>query len=172
VDAPAPVAITERKIGADGSVREYHCQLAASRRGLTVIRFDMPQGASVFGAPVDIPPGSVSYGWFWARKPYSLYRMFGPDGALLAHRFDAVASVRLGDDAVEYRDLVLDWWVLPDDTIVEEDRDELDALAAKGVLSPGDVAAANTAAHEVLSRYRHILDEVAALEAKLEIAKR
>ncbi len=169
VDGPAPTPVTERKIAVDGSVREYGCQLVARRPGLTVVRFDMPKGGNVFGAPVDVPPGSVSYGWFWTRKPYSLYRMFGPDGALLAHRFDAVAGVRFLHDAVEYHDLVLDWWVLPDDTIIEEDRDEFEALAASATLSPADAAAANKAAFEVLSRYRHIIDDVERLEARLGI---
>lgn len=166
--AHAP-AITERKRKPDGSVREYACELVVRRPGLLVIRFDMPQGGNVFGSPIDIPPGSVSFGWFWARRPYSLYRMFGPDGRLLAHRLDAVADVHLLDDAVDYRDLVLDWWVLLDDTIVEEDREELDALAAGGVLSAKDVAAANRAAFAVLSGYRHIIDDVATLESKLKL---
>jgi predicted RNA-binding protein associated with RNAse of E/G family len=172
MDAPEPVAILERKRKPDGSLREYECKLVARRPGLTVISFDMPQGGDVFGAAIHIPSGSISYGWFWSRKPYSLYRMFAPNGSLLAHRFDAVSDVLLLHDAVEYRDLVLDWWVLPDDTIIEEDRDELEALAASGALSPDDLTAANRAAHEVLSRYRHILDEVAALEARLNLAKR
>lgn len=164
-----PIAIVERKRKPDGSVREYACQLVARRPGLVVIRFDMPDGGNIFGAPIDVPPGSVSFGWFWARKPYSLYRMFAPDGSPLAHRFDAIADLRLLDDAVDYRDLVLDWWVLPDDTIIEEDRHELDDLTATGTLSPMDVAAANRAAFEVLSRYRHIIDDVAILESRLNV---
>ena len=42
-------------------------------------------------------------------------------------------------------------------------------LAANGQVSPDDVAAANGAAYQVLSRYRHIIDEVGALERKLGI---
>ncbi len=164
-----PQIIVERKHKPDGSVREYACELVARRPGLTVVRFLMPDGGDIFGAPISVPPGSVSFGWFWARRPYNLYRMFGPDDRLLCHRFDAVAEVRLLEGAVEYRDLILDWWVLPDDTILEEDRDELDLLAASGVLSPADVEAANRAALEVLSRYRHIIEDVANLEAKLRI---
>ncbi|MEX0781714.1 MAG: DUF402 domain-containing protein [Dehalococcoidia bacterium] len=168
-DQQEPTVIVERKYKPDGSAREYACELVTRRPGLIVVRFAMPAGGEIFNAPITIPPGSISYGWFWARRPYNLYRMLAPDGALIAHRFDAVADVRLLAGAVEYRDLVLDWWVLPDDTILEEDRDELDTLAATGFLSPADVAAANRAAFEVLSRYRHIIDDVAALEGKLGI---
>ena len=164
-----PQIIVERKYKPDGSVREYACELVARHPGLTVVRFLMPDGGDIFGAPISVPPGSVSFGWFWARRPYNLYRMFGPDDRLLCHRFDAVADVRLLEGAIEYRDLVLDWWVLPDDTILEEDRDELELLAANAILSATDVEAANRAALEVLSRYRHIIEDVAALESRLAI---
>lgn len=164
-----PIVVVERKFKPDGTAREYACELVARRPGLLVVRFRLESGGAAFGAPIRIPPGSVSYGWFWARRPYNLYRMFGPDGLLVAHRFDAVAAVKLLAGAVEYRDLVLDWWVSPDDTILEEDRDELELLAANGLLSPDDIAAANAAAHQVLSRYRHIIEDVAALERKLGI---
>lgn len=133
------------------------------------MRFQLKDGGVAFGPPIEVPPGSVSYGWFWARRTYNLYRMFRDDGSLIAHRFDAVANVKLLEGAVEYRDLVLDWWVTPDHTIVEEDRHELELLAANGVVGPEDVKRANAAAYEVLSRYRHIIDDVVVLERKLGI---
>ncbi|HEX6030266.1 MAG TPA: DUF402 domain-containing protein [Tepidiformaceae bacterium] len=159
-----PAVIVERKRKPDGTVREYPCEFVMRRRGLLVIRFRMQKGGSIFGTPIDVPPGSVSYGYFWANRPYNLYRMFRADGSLIAHRFDAVSDVRLLDGAVEYRDLVLDWWVLPDDTIIEEDREELGTLSEAGVLSAEDVTRANRAAYQVLSRYRHVIDEAAEIE--------
>lgn len=156
----------ERKEKADGSVREYRCTLAWQARGLAVVRFPMERGGSVFGTPVSIPPGSVSFGFFWQGRPYNLYRMLDRNGQTLAHRFDAVANVRIGRDGVSYRDLVLDWWVLPDDTVLEEDRSEFDQMVADGTLSPEDREQANEAARAVLSRYRHIIERAAALLAE------
>ncbi|MCO5201746.1 MAG: DUF402 domain-containing protein [Chloroflexi bacterium] len=108
-----------------------------------------------------MPAGSVSYGYFWARRPYNVYRWLRADGTLIAHRFDAVTEVRIAGDSVRYRDLALDWWALPDGTLLEEDRDELEGLAASGALMATDVERANEAARQVFSRYRHIIDEVA-----------
>jgi hypothetical protein len=168
-EARARVAITERKQKPDGSWREYACELLHLEPGLAVVEFRMERGGVIFDTPIVVPPGSVSHGWFWARKPYNLYRMRRPDGTLLAHRFDAVADVRLSAATVEYRDLVLDWWVTADGTLIEEDRDELDALAAAGKLPATDVAAAGVAARAIFSRYRHIIDGVAAQERRLGI---
>lgn len=170
VDASASGRILERKQKPDGSWREYECGLLHLEPGLAVVEFRMAGGGNVYHPPVDIPPRSVSHGWFWTRRPFNLYRMHGPDGSLLAHRFDAVAGVRLSRDVVEYRDLVLDWWVLPDGTLIEEDRDEFEELLGAGKLTADDVAAAGTAARAIFSRYRHIIDGVEAAEHRLGIA--
>lgn len=158
--------IIERKIKPDGSIREYPCELVRRDSSLAVVRFVMAKGGEIFGTPIHVPPGSVSYGWFWRRRPYNLYRMHTLDGALIAHRFDAVADVALSDGVVEYRDLALDWWIAPDGTIIEEDRDEFDELVLAGRVSDRDAAAVAEATLQVYSRYRHIIDDVAVLERR------
>lgn len=161
--------IIERKIKPDGSVREYDCELVHLEPTLAVVRFYLPEGGGPFGAPITIPPGTVSDGYFWTRRPYNLYRMRGPEGAIVAHRFDAVADVRLSETAVEYRDLVLDWWVSPDDVLTEEDREEFEAMRKAGTLTATDTALAQEATQQVYSRYRHIIDDVAKLERRLAL---
>lgn len=158
--------ITERKVKADGSVQEFACRLVHRGRGLAVVRFVVKQ-AGMFQAPVAIEAGTVSDGWFWERRPYSLYRMRGPDGRIVAHRFDAVGGVEIEDETVTFHDLVLDWWVLPDGTVLEEDAAELEGLRASGRLTAGDEERARRARMEVLSRYRHIIDGVAEDERRL-----
>lgn len=162
--ASAGMPVRERKVKPGGEVREYELTLVIRRPGLLVARFPLVAGASSPHLAADIPPGSCSDGYFWARRPYVLYRFRGPDAAPIAHRLDAVSSVHLGDSTVTYRDLVLDWWVLPDGRLVEEDGDELEALLESGVLSAADARRARNAACHVLGRYRHIMDEVADLE--------
>lgn len=153
-------------------MREYDCTLVHDAwPRLAVIRFDLPEGGSAFATPVDVPPGSVSDGYFWRRRPYNLYRMYGPDGNVLVHRFDAVTDVRLEGDVLSYRDLVLDWWVLPGGRVVEEDREELAGLVAAGVLSERDRARAEEAAREVLARYRHVIDEAEAEAGRFRPAR-
>lgn len=156
----------EVKVKPDGTTIEYETSLVHRDRTLVIVRFLMRQGGGPPRLPVEVPVGSVSYGYFWARRPYNVYRWLRADGSLIAHRFDAVTEVRIADDSVRYRDLALDWWALPDGTLLEEDRDELEALAASGTLSASDVERANEAARQVFSRYRHIIDEVVALERR------
>lgn len=168
-----PVAIAapylERKQKPDGTWREYSCTLMHHSPTLVVVRFVMARGGAIFGTPISIPPGSVSDGYFWTRRPYNLYRMKDAEGAIIAHRFDAVTDVRIGGDNVSYRDLVLDWWVQPDGAVIEEDRDELEELRAAGKLTARDLERADEAARQVWSRYRHIIDDVEVLERRLAL---
>ncbi|GIW13849.1 MAG: hypothetical protein KatS3mg062_1288 [Tepidiforma sp.] len=154
----------KRKPG--GDVHTYVTELVHRGRGLVIVRFHMQRGGGPPEIPVVVPPGSVSLGYFWSRRPYNLYRWRDPAGNLIAHRFDAVNGVRILPDRVEYRDLVLDWWVLPGDVLLEEDRDEFEALAAAGALTAAELAAASAASRAIHARYRHILDEAAELEAR------
>ncbi len=156
----------ERKRKADGTVHDYQTELVHRDKTVVIVKFVMTRGGGPPRLPVTVPAGSVSYGYFWPKRRYNVYRWMTEQGELIAHRFDAVTDVRVTDDSVDYRDLVLDWWSFPDDTIIEEDRDELDEAVASGAISPGDERLANEAAYQVMSRYRHIIDEVEALERR------
>lgn len=156
----------ERKQKADGSVHDYETELVYRDGRVIIVRFRMLAGGGPPRLPIHVPPGSVSYGYFWARRPYNLYRMLDPEGRVLAHRFDAVTDVRFEADGLDYRDLALDWWVLPDGTLLEEDRDELEAALAAGELSLRDGERAEEAARQVFSRYRHIIDEAELLQRR------
>ena len=160
-------SITERKIKSDGSVREYACELLHSEPNLVVVRYRVKGAATALALPITLPPGSTSDGYFWRHQHYNLYRFTAPDGTVLGHRFDAVTDVRFAPGLVEYRDLALDWWALPDGTLIEEDRDEFEGLVVAGVLSRSDIVATHDAARHVYARYRHIIDGVSAMERRI-----
>lgn len=156
----------ERKRKPDGTVLDYDTRLVHRDAQVLIVRFDVQKRVGPPRLPVEVPEGSVSYGYFWPRRPFSIYRWMAPDGSLIAHRFDAVTDVHITADEVDYRDLILDWWVFPDGTLVEEDRDELEEALAAGTFSAADAAKAEESARQVFSRYRHILDEVERLERR------
>lgn len=156
----------ERKRKADGTIHDYETELVHRDKTVVIVKFLMTRAGGPPRLPVSVPAGTVSYGFFWPRRPYNVYRWVSPEGVVLAHRFDAVTDVRITDESVDYRDLILDWWALPDDTLLEEDRDELEAAIAAGTISAGDQKIAKEAARQIFSRYRHVVDEVVALEKR------
>lgn len=161
-----PFPFIERKRTFDGAIHQYETELLHRDGRVAIVRFVMTQGGGPPRLPIQVPPGSISLGYFWARRPYNLYRMIDPQGRVLAHRFDAVSDVKLTAGSVDYRDLILDWWAFPDDTLVEEDRDELEEAIRLGTIAPRDVERANEAARQIFSRYRHIIDEAVELERR------
>ncbi|HNM78012.1 MAG TPA: hypothetical protein PKI89_06600 [Tepidiformaceae bacterium] len=156
----------ERKRQIDGTIHDYETELIHRDQTVAIVRFVMTRGGGPPRLPVTVPAGSVSYGYFWPRRLYNVYRWLSPEGELIAHRFDAVTAVKVTDEGVDYRDLVLDWWAFPDDSLIEEDRDELEAAIEVGTISAADARLAEDAAYQVFSRYRHIIDEVVALERR------
>ena len=159
----------ERKRKPDGSERRYRCALAHASPALVVLRFAMPDGGGGFATPVPIPRGTVSHGYFWRARPYTVYRM-SAGGRIVAHRFDAVAGVRFGENEVAYRDLALDWWLTPAGELIEEDRAEFEALRAEGAFSPAELRAAARAERAIARASARLLPELARLERRFGIA--
>lgn len=160
-----PYLEIKRKPG--GVELRYETELLYRTANVVVVHFLMRKGGGQPAIPVNVPPGSVSLGYFWRGRPFNLYRWRDPAGDVLAHRFDAIADLELGPHQLVYRDLILDWWVLPGDVLLEEDREEFEDAVRLGTISRRDAEIAGEAARQVLSRYRHIIDEAADLERRL-----
>lgn len=158
-------AILEVKGFPDGRREEYLCRALLVRPQRAVVRFTSREPRPWRGGT--IPAGAVTYGFFWRRRPYNLYRMLAPDGALIAHRFDVVADVRISDTRIEYLDLALDVVVLPGGRALVEDEEEAAAYAARGLLSPAQQAIIARARRLLLARHRRIIAEAAAELAAL-----
>ncbi len=124
----------EIKRHSDGSEHRYNCELQHLQSRVAVVLFrhwsERSSGGFLF------PPGGRTYGFFWPRRAYSLYRMTGPDGQLIAHRFDVLENCRLSPTGVSYLDLLFDVWVGADGVVQVEDEDDVTAWAAAGLISP------------------------------------
>jgi predicted RNA-binding protein associated with RNAse of E/G family len=157
------VKVTEVKRHLDGRVERFACRLVLRRPHLAVLRFDHARARRASG--LTIPAGSRTFGFFWSRRPYLLYRIEGPRGDLIACRFDAVDAVRLGDDEVSYLDLLLDLWLLPDGTLRVEDEDDVTDFARRGLLTTAQRARIERARTRLLRRAPAVAREAGRLLA-------
>jgi predicted RNA-binding protein associated with RNAse of E/G family len=159
------MTITEVKRHLDGRVERFACTLVAREPHVAVLRFDhrrrLVAGGAVF------PAGGRTYGFFWPRRPYLLYRITGPDGTLILHRFDVVEGVRLGEDEVSYLDLLLDVLVDPSGRVRVEDEDHVVGYVRRGLLSNARQARIERAKAVLLKRHRAIEREAARLLERL-----
>jgi len=153
----------EHKLKPDGSLKRYECSLVYQHNELRVVSFTMSTGGTVYRTPISIPAGTVSYGYFWLRRPYNIYRMKFK-GQLIAHRFDAIGDLRFTNNSVHYRDLILDWWLTPEGDLIEEDREELENLLESKLFSDADAAKAEYAGKIISNNKRRILRELKVIE--------
>ncbi len=125
--------ITEVKRHPDGREVRFDLQLVQRHPHLIVASFVHPKALQRDGFTFE--RGAVSYGFFWKRRSYVMYRMLDASGCLVANRFDIVEDVRLAERTVSYTDLFLDLWVDPDGTPHLKDEDEVTDAARNGLLS-------------------------------------
>jgi hypothetical protein len=140
-----------------GGQETYRCTALDMSPRLAVLLFPHPGERRAGGFL--FPAGSHTYGFFWARRHYLLYVLHGPDGGLIAHRFDVVGEVRLHPERVEYLDLALDVWVDPSGRAWTEDEAEVVELASQGLLSPQRLALIERTKRLLLARHRRIVAE-------------
>lgn len=153
--------VTEVKRHLDGRVERFPCRLVLRRPQVAVLRFDHEEDREAAG--LVLPGGSRSFGFFWPRRPYNLYRIVAPRGRLIAHRFDVVEEVRLDGEEVSYTDLLLDVWVDPRGGVRVEDEDEVTDYARRGLLSPAQRRRIERTRALLLRRHAAILREAARL---------
>jgi predicted RNA-binding protein associated with RNAse of E/G family len=164
MSANRPAQVTEVKRHLDGRVERFSCVLVAREPHIAVLRFDH-QRRLVAGGAV-FPAGGRTYGFFWPRRPYVLYRITGPGGALILHRFDVVEDVRLGEREVSYLDLLLDVLVDPSGNVRVEDEDDVAEYARRGLLSDARQARIERAKAVLLGRHAAIEREAVRLLAR------
>jgi hypothetical protein len=155
-----PVArseILEIKRFLRGGEETYRCLALDVSPRLAVLLFPHPSERRAGG--FFFPAGSRTYGFFWARRHYLLYVLHGPDGGLIAQRFDVVDEVRLRPGRVEYLDLALDVWMDPSGRAWTEDEDEVVELASQSLLLPQRVALIERTKRLLLARHRRIAAE-------------
>lgn len=153
--------ITEVKRSPDGREVRFDLQLVQRHPHLVVASFLHPKALQRDG--FTFARGAVSYGFFWRRRPYVMYRMLDTSGSLVANRFDIVEDVRLAERTVTYTDLFLDIWVDPDGTAHLEDEDEVTDAAREGLLSRSQLHRIEKTKELLLRRHRVIAREAARL---------
>jgi predicted RNA-binding protein associated with RNAse of E/G family len=126
-------AVLETKFTIDGRAQTFTCAGLLLTPRLAMVRFDHT-GERHTGGYL-IPAGSHTIGFFWQARGYNCYRFTGPDGRVIAYRFDAVEHVGIRPGRIWYHDLLLDVLVGPDGAVRIEDEDEVEEARLNGLLS-------------------------------------
>ncbi len=153
--------ITEVKRHIGGREDRFELGLVLQRPHLVIGSYEHPRSRRSGGFTFE--HGALSYGFFWRRRPYVMYRMLDASGNLIAHRFDVVENVRLAEQTVSYTDLLLDLWVDSDGNAHLEDENEVADAERNGLLSRAQLDRIERTKDLLLRRHKAIAGEAAGL---------
>ncbi len=152
--------ITEVKVTATGDRQEFVCRLVDRSAAHVVVLYKTREATRV--GDLRLPKGTITYGYFWLGRPYTVYHWVRGNGRTLGFYVNLADEVRIHPGAVEWRDLALDLLFSPDGArvqILDEDQ--------AGSLPAGLRARADTARAHVLTHRDELLAEVASATAHL-----
>ncbi len=155
--------ITEVKRHLDGREERFELELVLRRTHLLIAEYSFKK--TLYADGFTLPRGARSYGFFWPRRSYIMYRMLDASGSLIANRFDIVEDVRFAERTVAYTDLFLDLWVGPDGMPHLKDEDEVAHAAREGLLSRSQLNRIEKTKELLLRRHCVIAREAARLLA-------
>jgi uncharacterized protein len=117
--------ILETKETLDGTRKTFRCRVIDQAADQVVVLFVSDRLMGVPG--LQLPIGTVTFGYFWLERPYNVYHWMTPAGLTLAHYFNLADRTSLGPGALSFRDLAVDLLVTPDGAIAVLDEDEVPA---------------------------------------------
>jgi predicted RNA-binding protein associated with RNAse of E/G family len=120
--------IVEIKETLAGTRQTFPCQVVARRAGEVVVLFVLPAARTV--EVVALPAGTVTFGYFWAGRPYNVYHWMTPAGTTIAWYVNLADRTRIDEGTLSFRDLTVDVLLPADGPPRILDEDELPATLA------------------------------------------
>ena len=140
----------ERKQLLGGGEQSFDCELVRLVERHSILKYTIHRERMV--GTLKLAPGTVTFGFYWTDRPYTLYKWLSSSVVELGNYFNVADSVRLSPDQVVWRDLFLDVLVLPSGQVEVLDEDEIPGNVDNGIL---DYIAASK--HLILSRNKEII---------------
>jgi predicted RNA-binding protein associated with RNAse of E/G family len=114
--------ITEVKETLAGTRKTFHCHVIDRQPGSLVVLF--VSKAAVRVHDIELPPGTVTFGYFWTDRAYNVYHWMSPGGATLAFYVNLAEGTRI-EDILHWRDLTVDILIPPSGPAAVLDEDEV-----------------------------------------------
>jgi protein associated with RNAse G/E len=135
----------------------YLCDLLTQGNGYVVLRYVSEQSGQV--GDMRFEAGSVTHAYYRAGAGYVLWKMCGPDGRLKGHLFHVCRDLQVGNDRVEYLDMLLDVWIDPDGRLAVLDRDEVEECAARNVIGEPELTWIARQEQDIRENWRQIISD-------------
>lgn len=115
--------IVEEKETLSGAKKTFVCRKIRGSAEHVVVLYIADRVIEVAG--LQLPAGTVTFGYFWTHRPYNVYQWLTPAGVTLGHYINLSSNTTLDGERLSWRDLTLDVMVLPGQAAQVLDREEL-----------------------------------------------
>jgi len=163
-----PTSITEIKHNLGKPDQTFTCKLLYHGGRRLVISYRSTRDYIL--DDINILAGTLTQGYYEEGLPYIVWKMTGPDGALVGHYVHLCNRVIIKSDRVEYDDQLLDLWFPPKGACRMLDEEELIHACDNGLMELQTAQQIRTTAKGVLRRFSSIREDFDALLATLESA--
>jgi uncharacterized protein len=106
---------TEIREQLSGERQESSCRLLERSGERLVLRHDLALRDGL--TYLTLPPGSHCLAYYWLPHPYNAYHWVEPTGKTLGIALNLSGPTYIGDDRVQWRDLVVSVLLFPDQTL-------------------------------------------------------
>lgn len=133
----------------------YLCDLLKRGRDYVLVKYVSQSPGRVGSVP--FAAGSTTYAYYKTGMGYVTWKMLNAAKKLEGHLFHICRDQQVGEDRVEYLDLLLDVWIDADGQMTILDRDEVEACAVKGVIGKIELTWIAQQEQEIMLNWRQII---------------
>ena len=120
--------VVEIKRTLDGRRLTYTCTACCLRPPTRAVLFYVStQGWTHHAPEIRVPPGSLTFAYYWSDRLYNVYHWVHPMGQTVGFYFNIADKTDIRPGEVEWEDLAVDYWLPPDDQGAFLDETDLPA---------------------------------------------
>jgi hypothetical protein len=135
----------------------YQCDLLERNSDWIIVKYVSEMHGQV--GSVNFYAGSTTFAYYKTGMGHVLWKMLNPGNRLEGYLFHICRDLLVGENRVEYLDLLLDVWIDTDGQITILDRDEVEACASQGVIAEGELIWIARQEQEITSNWRQIISD-------------
>ena len=133
----------------------YLCDLLRRNGDYIIVKYVSDRSGQVGSVTFDA--GSTTYAYYRNGMGYVLWKMLNPGNRLEGHLFHICRDLQVGEDRVDYLDLLLDVWISAKGQVTILDRDEVEDCAAKGMIAEKELVWITRQEKKIIENWRQII---------------
>lgn len=135
----------------------YLCDLLARGGDYVIVKYVSEMSGRVGALTFDV--GSTTFAYYKIGMGYVIWKMLNPDKKLEGYLFHICRDLQVGEDRVEYLDLLLDIWIDSAGQMTILDRDEVEECVSQGIIGKQDMEWIATQEQEITENWSQIISD-------------